>query len=204
MSIKKSLLDEMTQVQLAIELMEMGARLQVVESETDISRPRLIKLYKEVVGASPPKGLLPFSTDWFMTWMPNIHASLFHAIYQRVEEHAASDSKISLFIRAFRLYQEQASLDSADFKLTLTRAWTLIRFTENKMLETIPCTQCGCHFVAHAYTPRADYVCGICLPPSRAGKTKKPVNACQDLMESDSVTGKALTESDNISRIPVE
>ena len=195
MSIKKSLLDEMTQVQLAIDLMEMGARLQVVESETDISRPRLIKLYKEVVGTSPPKGLLPFSTDWFMTWMPNIHASLFYTIYRRVEEHAVSDSKISLFIRAFRLYQEQASLDDGEFKLALTRAWTLVRFFDSKMLEMIPCTQCGCHFVAHAYTPRADYVCGICLPPSRAGKTKKPANESQDLSESDTVTEKiSLTE----------
>lgn len=174
MSIKKSLLDEMTQVQLAIDLMEMGARLQVVESETDISRPRLIKLYKEVVGSSPPKGLLPFSTDWFITWMPNIHASLFYTIYQRVVEQGCSDSRITLFIRAFRLYQEQSSLEVGDFALSLTRAWTLIRFFDSKMLEMIPCKQCGCHFVAHAYTPRTDYVCGICLPPSRAGKTKRP------------------------------
>lgn len=173
MSIKKSLLDEMTQVQLAIDLMEMGARLQVVESETDISRPRLIKLYKEVVGASPPKGLLPFSMDWFITWMPNIHSSLFYTIYQRVNEHAGDDSKIVLFIRAFRLYQEQSCLDEGGFKLTLTRAWTLLRFFDSDMLEMIPCHQCGCHFVAHAYTPKTGYVCGICLPPSRAGKTRK-------------------------------
>lgn len=177
MSIKKSLLDEMTQVQLAIDLMEMGARLQVVESETDISRPKLIKLYKEVVGSSPPKGLLPFSTDWFMTWMPNIHASLFYAIYRRVAEQAGDETKITQFIRAFRLYQEQAGLQAglqpADFTLSLTRGWTLVRFFESKMLDMITCTQCGCDFVAHAYTPRSEYVCGICQPPSRAGKTKR-------------------------------
>lgn len=179
MSIKKSLIDEMTQVQLAIDLMEMGARLQVVESETEISRPKLIKLYKEVVGSSPPKGLLPFSTDWFMTWMPNIHASLFYSIYRRVAQQAGSDSKITQFIRAFRLYQEQAGLQaglqSTDFALSLTRGWTLVRFIEGKMLDMVTCTQCACDFVAHAYTPRAEYVCGICQPPSRAGKTKKIV-----------------------------
>lgn len=185
MSIKKSLIDEMTQVQLAIDLMEMGARLQVVESETDISRPRLIKLYKEVVGVSPPKGLLPFSTDWFMTWMPNIHASLFYTIYQRVMERAGEDSRICQFIRAFRLYQEQASLEDAEFKLTLTRAWTLIRFFDSHMLEMIPCQQCGCHFVAHAYTPNTDYVCGICLPPSRAGKTRRPASESQEVVENN-------------------
>ena len=191
MSIKKSLLDEMTQVQLAIDLMEMGARLQVVESETDISRPRLIKLYKEVVGASPPKGLLPFSADWFITWMPNIHSSLFYTIYQRVAEQAGTDSKISLFIRAFRLYQEQSNLDDSEFCLTLTRAWTLVRFFDSKMLEMIPCQQCECHFVAHSYTPRAVYVCGICLPPSRAGKTRKPMNERQCNAENNFLLGSS-------------
>ncbi|MBI6882534.1 flagellar transcriptional regulator FlhC [Pseudomonas putida] len=173
MPIKKSLLDEMAQVQLAIDLMEMGARLQVVENETEISRPRLIKLYKEVVGISPPKGLLPFSTDWFMTWMPNIHSSLFYTIYQRVAEDGGDDSKITLFTRAFRLYQEQVEADESELVLSLTRAWTLVRFFDSKMLEMVSCTKCTCHFVAHAYTPNANYVCGICLPPSRAGKTKR-------------------------------
>jgi len=40
----KSLVTEMHQVQMAIELIELGARLQVLETETDLSRARLIKL----------------------------------------------------------------------------------------------------------------------------------------------------------------
>lgn len=53
-----------------IELITLGARLQMLESETQLSRGRLIKLYKELRGSPPPKGMLPFSTDWFMTWEP--------------------------------------------------------------------------------------------------------------------------------------
>ncbi|BBI58886.1 hypothetical protein HSBAA_01920 [Vreelandella sulfidaeris] len=53
---QKSLVDEMHQVQLAIELIELGARLQVLETETALSRTRLIKLYKEVRGMSPQRG----------------------------------------------------------------------------------------------------------------------------------------------------
>ena len=34
-----------------------------------------LRLYKEVAGKSPSKGQLPFSTDWFMTWQPNIHSA---------------------------------------------------------------------------------------------------------------------------------
>ena len=76
----EELVDEMHQVQLAIELIELGARLQVLETETELSRTRLIKLYKEVRGMSPPKGMLPFSADWFVTWLPNVHSSFFYNI----------------------------------------------------------------------------------------------------------------------------
>ena len=75
----KSVVSEARDIRLAIELIELGARLQMLEAETNLSRERLLKLYKEVKGESPPKGMLPFSTDWFMTWQPNIHASLFMA-----------------------------------------------------------------------------------------------------------------------------
>ena len=78
---KKSVVTESEQIQLAIQMIKLGARLQLLESQTSLSRERLIKLYKELKGVSPPKGMLPFSTDWFLTWQPNIHASIFYNIY---------------------------------------------------------------------------------------------------------------------------
>jgi len=74
---KKSVVNEAEQIQLAMEMIRLGARLQLLESQTTLSRERLIKLYKEMKGCSPPKGMLPFSTDWFLTWQPNIHSSIF-------------------------------------------------------------------------------------------------------------------------------
>ncbi|SFH44522.1 flagellar transcriptional regulator FlhC [Modicisalibacter xianhensis] len=169
---EKSLVSEMQQVQMAIELIELGARLQVLETETDLSRARLIKLYKEVRGMSPPKGMLPFSTDWFITWLPNIHSSLFYNIYERlVNDHGCE--RMSAFVRAFRLYLEQLAIEDAEPVLGLTRAWTLVRFFESDMLELSKCTSCSGRFVVHAHTPSHDFVCGICQPPSRAGKTRK-------------------------------
>jgi len=70
----KSLVSEAREIGLAIELIKLGARLQLLELETSLSRERLLKLYKELKGMSPPKGMLPFSTDWFITWQPNIHS----------------------------------------------------------------------------------------------------------------------------------
>ena len=76
----KSVLQEAQDIQKAVELIRLGARMQMLEAETALSRERLLKLYKEVKGVSPPKGMLPFSADWFMSWQPNIHSSLFMAL----------------------------------------------------------------------------------------------------------------------------
>ena len=168
----KSLVVEMQQVQMAVELIELGARLQVLETETDLSRGRLIRLYKEVRGMSPPKGMLPFSTDWFITWLPNIHSSLFYNYYYRLLEDFHCD-RMEAFVKAFRLYLEQIALDGAEPVLGLTRAWTLVRFFESELLELATCTSCRGQFVTHAHTPAQEFVCGVCQPPSRAGKTRK-------------------------------
>lgn len=168
----KSLVGEMQQVQLAIELIELGARLQVLESETQLSRGRLIKLYKEIRGMSPPKGMLPFSTDWFLSWRPNIHSSLFYNFYRQLTQvHACG--RMKGFVKAYQLYLEQVGLDQSEPVLDMTRAWTLLRFFESRMLELTECNSCRGQFVAHAYSPTQGFVCGICHPPSRAGKIRK-------------------------------
>ena len=68
MATQKSILNESRDIERAISLINLGARLQVLEYETSLSYERLLRLYKEVAGKSPSKGQLPFSTDWFLTW----------------------------------------------------------------------------------------------------------------------------------------
>ena len=81
---KKSILSEAKQIQLATELIKLGSRLQVLEVYSNLSRERLVRLYKEIKGVSPPKGMLPYSEDWFMSWQPNMHSTLFT---QYITEH---------------------------------------------------------------------------------------------------------------------
>ncbi len=169
---KKSLLNEMHDTQLAIELIELGARPQVLECETSLSRERLLKLYKEVKGVSPPKGMLPFSTDWFLTWLPNVHSSLFVNIYTYLTKHSDC-AGIEAVLKSYRLYQEYIQANRIDAVLSFTRAWTLIRFFETRMLETAVCKECGGHFVVHPDDLHDHYVCGLCHMPARAGKTRK-------------------------------
>jgi flagellar transcriptional activator FlhC len=168
----KSVVTEAREIHIAVELIELGARLQLLQEETAISRERLLKLYKEVKGVSPSKGMLPYSTDWFMSWQPNIHSSLFMGIYQFLTRNAGV-AGVEALIKSYRLYLEQISLSGSEAVLSVTRAWFLVRFFDAKMLQMTTCAECGGQFVVHTHELCADYVCGICRPPSRAGKTKK-------------------------------
>ncbi|MCP2937335.1 FlhC family transcriptional regulator, partial [Salmonella enterica subsp. enterica serovar Typhimurium] len=76
-------------------------------------------------------------------------------------------------VKAFKLYQEHVQTHDMEEVLSLTRAWTLVRFFDAKLLQHTKCTCCGGHFVAHAYDPKASYVCGLCNIPARAGKTRR-------------------------------
>ena len=174
--VAKSVIREAREIHLAIDLIKLGARLQFLEAETTLSRDRLIKLYKEIRGVSPPKGLLPFSTDWFMTWMANIHSSMFYNIYRFMVTHGGCE-RIPAVIKSYRLYLEQVGQQGGEPILDFTRAWTLVRFFDSDMLQLSACTRCTGLFVAHAHEPQNHYVCVLCRPPSRAGKTSKTPRA---------------------------
>ncbi|MCR4297650.1 MAG: flagellar transcriptional regulator FlhC [Gallionella sp.] len=168
----KTVAGEAQQVKVAIDLIELGARLQLLQEETSLSRERLLRLYKEIKCESPSKGMLPYSTDWFMSWQPNIHSSLFMDIYQFLVKNAGIDG-VQALITAYRLYLDQVQgIEDAEPVLSITRAWFLIRFFKAEMLQLVPCKECGGHFIAHTDDLHDHYICGICHPPARAGKTK--------------------------------
>ena len=167
----KSVVSEGNEIRLAIELINLGARLQVLESETTLSYERLIRLYKEIAGKSPSKGQLPFSTDWFLTWQENIHSSLFLNIYEYLSKGADMDS-IDLLTKAWRLYNEQVNAAEIEPLLSFTRAWRLVKFVDADMLTMTKCSKCGGKFVTEPYENARHFLCGLCNPPARAGKSK--------------------------------
>lgn len=169
---EKSIIREARDIQLAMELITLGARLQMLESETTLSRGRLIKLYKELRGSPPPKGMLPFSTEWFMTWEQNIHSSMFCNAWQYLLSTGFCCG-VEAVIKAYRLYLEQCQPGPEGPVLALTRAWTLVRFVDSGMLEQNVCDCCGGSFITHAHQPAGSFVCSLCQPPSRAVKRRK-------------------------------
>lgn len=167
----KSVLNDSRQIERAAMLIQMGARMQVLESETDLSYERLLRLYKEVAGKSPSKGQLPFSTDWFLSWQENIHSSLFLNIYEYLSKSMDMDP-VDTLTRAYRLYQEQVDAAQIDALLSFTRAWRLVKFVDAGMLNMTACSSCGGKFVSELYENPRTYQCGLCNPPARAGKCK--------------------------------
>lgn len=172
----RSVSQEAKDINLATSMIHLGARLQVLQAETSLSYERLARLYREVRQESPPKGMLPFSVDWFTTWLPNIHSTIFYSIYEYMIR-CTSLEKGEALVESYKLYLEQSAagrLEGAGDEpvLSFTRAWVLIRFFESEMLQMARCESCQGHFVAHAHEPTNGFVCGICKPPPRAGKTR--------------------------------
>ena len=167
----KSVRNESRQIERAAMLIQMVARMQVLESETTLSYERLIRLYKEIAGKSPSKGQLPFSTDWFLTWQENIHSSLFLNIYEYLAKGVSIDS-VEQLTKAYRLYTEQIEAAGLEALLSFTRTWRLVKFVDANMLTRTKCSECGGLFVTEPYDNARHYQCGLCNPPARAGKSK--------------------------------
>jgi flagellar transcriptional activator FlhC len=152
----KSVVNEAREIQICIELIKLGARLQLLQEETSLSRERLLRLYK----------------DWFMSWLPNIHSSMFMDIHQYIVKHAGVTG-VDALLKSYCLYQEQLGISEDEPVLSITRAWFMLRFFDAKLLQLTACKECGGNFVVHTDELCANYSCGICRPPSRAGKTKR-------------------------------
>jgi flagellar transcriptional activator FlhC len=176
----RSVVAEAREIRLASQLIGLDARLQVLESETCLSRERLLRLYKELRGKSPPKGMLPFSTDWFMTWQPNIHASLFMALHEHLDKASVLE-QTEVLIKAYRLYLEQIERIGLPAVLSLTRAWRLLKFFDCGMLTTAACVRCQGSYVVHSHELVERFVCGLCHMPSRAGKSRARVQPQETL-----------------------
>ncbi|WP_084688823.1 flagellar transcriptional regulator FlhC [Paraburkholderia oxyphila] len=192
---RTSIIDDAREVVRASALIELGARMQVLESELALPRDRLIRLYHEIKGESPPKGMLPSSADWYMTWQANIHASLFYNAYVFLKDQAGC-SHLDALTKGFRLYREHCAQNRLEMQLDLTRAWTLVRFFKGGLLQLTACRRCAGKFVIHKYDAPDGKVCAICQPPSRAGKRAKDKEVPAASCGTDGASDDAETQTE--------
>ncbi|WER48506.1 flagellar transcriptional regulator FlhC [Cupriavidus sp. WKF15] len=162
----RSALQDACDTQLAIELIGLGARPQVVEAEVALSRSRVYRLYRELTGGSPPKGMLPFSADWFVTWRPNAHASYLLSVHEFMQQRAGLRG-IRAVLNSYRVYADHMRASNEACLISFTRFWTLVRFMDGGLLQLSTCHCCGGRYVTHAHEPLRSFVCSLCEPPSR-------------------------------------
>jgi flagellar transcriptional activator FlhC len=84
---------------------------------------------------------------------------------------------IRAVLSSFRMYREHVGVTGEAAQLSFTRAWTLVRFYERGMLRLARCQCCRGEYVVRTQDACRRYVCGLCAPPARAGKGRKPVPA---------------------------
>ncbi|XTZ39328.1 flagellar transcriptional regulator FlhC [Salmonella enterica] len=170
---EKNITSEIRDAQIAVQLISFDARMQVLQSETSLSRRRLLQLYKEIKGCSPPKGMLPFSTDWYMAWQHNIHSSIFFNIYHCLQKMHAG-RPVELMLKGYQLYLENSLNDNEKTPvLGLTRAWTMLRFIDCGVINHTTCCKCGGVFITTAESAAHEYSCCLCFPLSRVIKISK-------------------------------
>ena len=166
-STQKSVLQEGDDIALACQMIMLGARLQVLEAETNLSYERLSRLYREIKGCSAPKGMLPFSVDWFTSWRARIHSSIFYSIHQFLVEKTPTEGIYAL-IKAYILYLEHDEVtQSEEAVLSFTRAWMMLKFFNSDMLQMTHCAECAMEFVTHKHVLSGNFVCPTCKPPAR-------------------------------------
>ena len=153
---------------IALQLMELKAPINVIASETGLGQPLLRRMYQEHIGHSPPRGILPFSVDWFLKWRPNLHASLFANLYLDLAHSGLT--RTERLIAAYQRYlSELECFDDPKPLLSVARAWILLRFCRQTMLQLTPCCQCSGHYISSGYQPASSFFCGLCHVPSHAG-----------------------------------
>ena len=162
---------EALELERAINLIKLHARLQVLVSEVKLSRSRLLKLYTEIHSKSPPKGLLPFSINWFLERTPNIHSSLFLRIYDYFLNVAGLE-RVDAIVKSYRMYTETTGKSFSKQELSITRAWQLLKFVDAKLLLRKQCRKCLTEYITRE-KGRGLRNCGLCEFSSKIAKCLK-------------------------------
>ena len=173
-----SVIDDAAEVRRAISLIELGARLQVLESETRLSHERLLKLYKEIAGSRRPRACC-LSRPTGSSPGSRTSTRRCSCIYNYSDQvRARPGSTPTRSSRRYELYSEaMRAVMRARAALSITRAWRLVRFIDAGMLRRAECTQVAaatssCDYSLHQI--QEHYVSAASALPPRAGRTKDP------------------------------
>lgn len=163
---KVSVKEDAEQIIKAIRLICRGARINLLELETDLSYERITQLYHEVQGKSAPKGMLPASALWQKEWHNRVHSTIFYGFYRQVAQRKSNLCQIDRLVCAYDLYLDHIPLTGkSEALLSFMRAWALIGFVNQGQLAMQLCQNCMLESITPCDSKKLN--CPFCEVPHR-------------------------------------
>jgi len=152
-------LDNIKKLNIAVELIRLGARVSIVRSHCDVSLAIAQGLSREIYGKRPVKGLLPFSEEWFYRYKSCVHSMLFLRLYDQ-----AKGKDTFKLINAYKKYEKHLKEKQNAPLLDINRADLLINLINATILQVDICEKCSRKHVRF----NARNICLHCNKPPRS------------------------------------
>ena len=167
-----TILADIEQLNLALELLRRKARVSIVHHETGVSRPKLRVLHRELHGHGAPSGQIPMiGGATIQTRALQVHAGLFAAIYERYAGPAMSRQlDIRAVIAAHDLYE---SMVPQEPQLDFNAAWVIARDLRVGTSELRYCGTCELRYLVCSASRLAP-TCPFCVLHPRGGRRGEP------------------------------
>jgi flagellar transcriptional activator FlhC len=165
-------LDDITQLNLAVDLLRLKARISIVYRETGVSRPKLRILHRELHGEGASSGQIPaIGGATIQTRLQQVHAGLFAALFER---YAGSELTRRLDVRAViaahDLYESMVAQESL---LDFNAAWVIARDLLVGTSELRFCGACELRYLV-SNDSRLAPTCPFCSLYSRRRGSTEP------------------------------
>ena len=164
-----TILADIEQLNLAVELLRRKARVSIVHHQTGVSRPKLRTLHRELHGHGAPSGQIPMiGGATIQTRAQQVHAGFFAALYERYAGPAMSRQlDIRAVIAAQDLY---GSMVPQEPQLDFNAAWVIARDLRVGTSELRSCGACELRYLVSSASRLAPS-CPFCvLHPRRGGR----------------------------------
>lgn len=145
---------------LAIQLLNLHAKVKIVHQATGISIKLLRKTYRELHGQSPSRGSIKFSTRGLTSNHLKYKDVTLFAICFRVATTQSTEAKIHTLITAFNAYKRIYPSGQLKF----SDAWVVAQDINDKNIQLSKCPQCKSWVLLKARENLSER-CSICKIP---------------------------------------
>jgi len=151
------MLKKYQQQTLAIELLNLHAKVKIVHQATGIPVKLLRQTYRQLHGRSPSRGSIKFSTRGLTGSHRKYKDVTIFAVCFQVATTKSTESQIQTLITAFNAYKKSYPLGQLEF----SDAWVVAQDINDKKVQLSKCPQCRSWVLLKAREVLSDR-CSVC------------------------------------------